>query len=363
MFTEMQPAPTYFYQSPRFTGRSEIVPDSLDGMDRVQVFAASEQRRERYREQIDARRVRRSGVLAGDYVVILDGMLALNRNGTPIMINAGPEDDWDNPPLSAKIGRYCRTPEFLTLRESILEAWDQLNFVSGGTVLTDVYLQNYYHYKLFFLPKIRMTQDTETTVLLMQETAIALPFQKEMLTRAAGERRMAFFKDIMPVRDPFLIQEPASFEGVQWVRETMGLAPRKGGRNIYIRRSPPGVSRARSIVEDEAFDAFLARHGFESVFFGEGDVSVADQTAMLDGANVILSMHGANLTNMLYLDTETTVIEVLPGYWSNYTHVHIGAAVGLHYRGVITEDYTPDGSVRVDIDRLEALMAEASSRA
>ena len=362
MFTEMQPAPTYFYQSPKFKGVYEPVAEPAR-TDRVKVIADTPQRRDRYVEQLDAVRARRSGVLEGEYVVLMEGMLAINKNGTPIMINCAPEDDWDNPPLSANIGRYCRSAEFLILREQIINSWDKLKFSTDIALITDIYLKNYYHYQIFFLPKIRVTANSDQTLLLMHQSAVTSPFQKETLAKAAGDRRISFFGEMTAVKDPFLVQEPASFDGVRWLRQRMALQVAKGRRNIYVRRSAPTVENGRSIVQDEAFETFLARHQFESLYFGDGELSVAEQAGMLNGANVVLSMHGANLTNMMYADAEMTMIEVLPGYWSNYTHIHIGAAVGLHYYGLISQNYTPAGGVHVDVGALEAIMAEAAQRA
>jgi capsular polysaccharide biosynthesis protein len=103
----------------------------------------------------------------------------------------------------------------------------------------------------------------------------------------------------------------------------------------------------------------LQENGFETVDFGEGGVSVPDQVAMLEGARVVLSAHGANLTNIAYLAEGASVIEVMPYYWTYFSHMQISSAAGLHHFAVVCQEVNAGQNMVARVDTLDTALRAA----
>ncbi len=90
-------------------------------------------------------------------------------------------------------------------------------------------------------------------------------------------------------------------ESLKWLRGTflaaagVDAANMNAFRRIYIRRKPGGW---RSVANDDAVAARLEGEGFE-IARPEG-LSLAEQIRLFAGAKIIVGMHGAGLTNLLF---------------------------------------------------------------
>jgi capsular polysaccharide biosynthesis protein len=148
--------------------------------------------------------------------------------------------------------------------------------------------------------------------------------------------------------------------GIHWLRNRTGLRAERGNRLIHITRRSSQTGRVGGCIEETPeFLAFLTRHGFESVDFGEGDVSVSDQVARLAGARVILSAHGANLTNIAYVAEGVSVIEVMPYFWTYFSHMQVSCAAGLNHHAVICHDVTEGQNMVAKVGTLEIALEAA----
>ncbi|MGL5511558.1 MAG: glycosyltransferase family 61 protein, partial [Microcoleaceae cyanobacterium] len=88
------------------------------------------------------------------------------------------------------------------------------------------------------------------------------------------------------------------------------------GERIYISRSQ---ARGRHLINEEEVIEFLNKKGFVNVFLES--MSVKEQAICFAGAKVIVAPHGAGLTNLVFCQPETQVIELfsanyhVPVYW------------------------------------------------
>jgi capsular polysaccharide biosynthesis protein len=150
------------------------------------------------------------------------------------------------------------------------------------------------------------------------------------------------------------IYEPVTVQGIQWLRKRTGLRAHRGNRLIYVERRSSQTGRVGGCIEEtDSFQEFIRKNGFERVDFGVGDTPLVDQVAMLDGARVILSAHGANLTNITYVAEGVSVIEVMPYYWTYFSHMQIASAVGLNYFGIVSHLVNEDQNCTLRMDVLE----------
>ena len=76
---------------------------------------------------------------------------------------------------------------------------------------------------------------------------------------------------------------------------------------IYISRRK---ARGRFILNEEALEAMLAEFEAESVCLE--DFSFKEQVTLMQRTRLLISIHGAGLTNMMFMQEGGTVIEILP---------------------------------------------------
>jgi hypothetical protein len=360
---QIYPKPISFYQSARFRGdRAEAVTQDFD-LDKVRLFGGDAALMQRIREQLETVKFRRRGRLEGRYVVIAGGTLAIDENGAPIKLNCDSDDDWAHSSVFSQMETLCASPWFHEVRDDALARWADLETVAGLPFLAEPYsAKNYYHFCTLFLPRVRHFDDAASIVIGVPPSHIALPFQRELVCRAFGDRLLRPCPDMTRLDDPELLFEPFTPQGLAWVRGRVGLRARRGHRLIYVARRSSMVGRHHGGVQETTeFLNFLERHRFETVDFGSGEIPVAEQIAMLDGARVIMSAHGAGLTNIAFAESGISVIELLPIFWTCFTHMQIALATSLNYFGIICSEVDDSRKMMLDLELLSNVLTEALS--
>ena len=104
-------------------------------------------------------------------------------------------------------------------------------------------------------------------------------------------------------------------------------SPLKQDRKLFISRDPNN-SKGRTIINHEEVAAFFEQQEFEIIF--PEKFSVSEQARIFSEASVVVGSHGAGLTNIIFCQPGTKVIEfygkhVAPCYWA------ISVLLGLHY--------------------------------
>ena len=123
-------------------------------------------------------------------------------------------------------------------------------------------------------------------------------------------------------------------------------------RRLFIARK----GSTRTIDNIEQVQAFLAKYHFETVYLE--DKSVLDQILLFQGAQFVVGAHGAALSNLLFCEPGTKVIEFMPAvelrpfFWSISNKLDL--VYGMQF-------CAPTGSegfqsaITVDLDKLERL--------
>lgn len=177
--------------------------------------------------------------------------------------------------------------------------------------------ENYYHWMIDSLPRLLVLrqQHPEATLLMpapvpdyVRKTAALLGFERLFLLAES---------QVLPVRC-LLVPERAAPPGLQnpqllrQVRAELvrGLHPAGAlpvpSRRIYASRAR---QHTRRLSNEAAATALLARHGFETVHFE--DLTFAQQVALMLETAVLVGVHGANLTNLLFLQPGAQVMELM----------------------------------------------------
>ena len=141
-------------------------------------------------------------------------------------------------------------------------------------------------------------------------------------------------------------------------RYAASRGPRK--RRLLVARKGP----TRMIDNLGQVEAFLSRHGFETVYL-EG-MSVVDQILLFQRAEFVISPHGAGLANLLFCEAGTRVIELTPSVEMRPFFWLISEKLSLVH-GVlfcpVAEGRGFQGGITIDISKLRALygLVEADS--
>jgi len=98
-------------------------------------------------------------------------------------------------------------------------------------------------------------------------------------------------------------------------------------RRLYVSRYK---APKRKIVNEKSLCEILERYNIETIFFE--DLSLEKQIIACMESNLIIGLHGAGLTNMLFLPSESTVFELRnKGDNSNNCFFSMAAALGHRY--------------------------------
>ncbi|MGD1037937.1 MAG: glycosyltransferase 61 family protein [Roseiarcus sp.] len=300
--------------------------------------------------------IERVGVLHGEYLLLHSGVLLVDRKGVMTGACISLEDRWVAQFMATESAR----PETTAHIRELLDNWDRAPAAHNLPVLCDPYSNNYYHFSLEMIPRVRYFAPGGHTSLIMSKNSLARPFQRDLVVHTLGAMTCLPLDIAMRVYDPILAHDTMSNEGIFWLRHASGIAARPGNRRIYVRRAARGTRSdvGGGISESAGFQALLRDFGFETVDFGNGENGVAAQIAMLDGVGLILSAHGAALTNLAYLNPKLTVIEVIGPRTPRACFMHIAAALGFEYHGIFSNAYDDRLDIVVDLDELhEALRA------
>lgn len=235
----------------------------------------------------------------------------------------------------------------------------------------------YYHWITESLARLQpvMHLVDEATVLLPSNTKLDEVMVSSLACFGVGETEFFPPEDNVRVNHLILPQNPLRHREVprasaEFVRRHVlaGIdtshVPGERPRRVFISRAR---SRGRKIVNEEEVAEFLADRGYRRVF--TEDMTFAEQVAMMQQAEVLVSQHGAGLTNLIFLPRGARVLELFrrpPGGGASSTvaerlgptYPRLAAAVGMHYYCMLCSAADPRqsawlGDIVVDIPSLE----------
>ncbi|MCB0851756.1 MAG: glycosyltransferase family 61 protein, partial [Bacteroidetes bacterium] len=111
-------------------------------------------------------------------------------------------------------------------------------------------------------------------------------------------------------------------------------------RRIYLNRNKVSY---RKVSNEPELEAFLAERGFESI--APENLSVMEQAKLLSEAEAVMCPHGAGLTNIVFCQPGTKIIELLHHSAVNEMYWVISNAIGLDYSYLLSEGERPEDYV------------------
>ncbi|WP_157256135.1 glycosyltransferase family 61 protein [Bacillus timonensis] len=212
--------------------------------------------------------------------------------------------------------------------------------------LTHIDSNNYYHWMFEVLPRIQALKAMDIKIDRYIFNHSFLPYQLETLSKLGIN-----FEDIIHAKEGAHIQakklvvvsipEFASDWACEFLRDNLlpknNWAPKKEYERIYISRKG-----SRSIVnEDEILEA-LKDYKFKTIRLEEFRVS--KQIEIFHSASVIISPHGAGLTNLAFCRPGTKVLEIYPESYINPIYWLICQFVNAEHHYYIGKGVKPEGN-------------------
>lgn len=202
----------------------------------------------------------------------------------------------------------------------------------------DGWANNYYHWLVDTLPRLVLVKDELATGVLLLPEHFTAPFIIETL-RVLGAKNILRIKEqtrykaaqlLVPLRlapvahyRPPAMQELAAYLRHQFAQPT-GV---QFGDKIYISRAK---ATRRKIINEEEVIALFRRKGFAVICFE--DYTFQEQVSIAAHAQYLVSIHGAGLTNMLFMPKNSSVLELqMKDDGTNCYYYTLADALGLRY--------------------------------
>jgi len=104
------------------------------------------------------------------------------------------------------------------------------------------------------------------------------------------------------------------------------LAPQKGNDRIYVSRSR---QKARQVINEEEVISLVKAYGFRIVYFE--DHTFEEQVKLANGASIMVSSHGANMTNLMFMAENTRVLELIRSNHPNFCYWALATVSKVNY--------------------------------
>jgi len=131
-------------------------------------------------------------------------------------------------------------------------------------------------------------------------------------------------------------------------------------RKLYFKR---GENAERNIINENELIAVFESNGFEIA--DPGKLTIHEQIALVQQAGVIVSAHGAALSNLLFSKADTSVIEIFSrDYFRTDCYYTLSSVLGLNYWYIVGDKPSEAkwGDITVSIDLLKKTVMQINGR-
>lgn len=223
--------------------------------------------------------------------------------------------------------------------------------------LLDHWGHEYYHWMAETLPRLELAlRHLKDVTVILSERHLKHEFVRESL------KYFPVKTAVLPVKS--YAQVPAlhftDFPGpsdyhrkdlLHALRRRFAPTIQQPKRRIYLSRAK---ARFRTITNEQEVSQFLKNYGFETIY--AEDYRWPDQIALFAEASHLVTIHGAGLSNILFMPEGSHVMEIRKSdYGKNNagepntstlcnTYYHMAGELGLTYSALLSSSPTPDGN-------------------
>ncbi len=228
---------------------------------------------------------------------------------------------------------------------------------------------NYYHWLNDCLTRLWLLEQSgaegyqllvPNRLLAFQEQTLALLGFSEARLAPFGEEHWQLRQLLVPSLTNTACQShPAA---CRWLAQRLlgALPPRTAARprKLYVSRKH---AAKRRLANEAEIERVLAPRGFETVYTER--LTVAEQAALFQQAEAVVSLHGAGLANLLFMQEGRLVVELVPHRRAKTCYVSLARAMGLRYACITDapeaegetatgQGHQPDVDVTIPVERL-----------
>ncbi len=224
---------------------------------------------------------------------------------------------------------------------------------------------NYFHFMAHFLPRIHLLQQAGVSLNQISYFLVnrsRAPFFDEGLLAAGihpGQRKALNHEDHYLCEHLYFSSIPGqNMHLPEWVLKYLrGLFLREPGeassiapfRKLYISRRK---AKKRHLLDEAELISVIAGFGFEVVELES--FSIREQAKIFSEARLVLGCHGAGLTNVVFCEPRTTIIELLPDQNMSWLYWALSDRANLDYHYILAQ-YSGD-HLRLGTERMQRLL-------
>jgi capsular polysaccharide biosynthesis protein len=199
---------------------------------------------------------------------------------------------------------------------------------------------NYFHWWIDVLPRCWAIQNSPYRGCRLVTPPLTEDFQRESL-ELLGQRVIPLTRPMQRFRQVIFVRgltygssqaiAPQVFEFAQWCRTTLGLQSAPRGRKLFLSRRR---ARSRRLTNE---DEVLAALGADFELVELETLGLKEETSLLSEASVVVATHGAGLTNLLFCNRPTAVVELVHEDAAPHTFRRMAGLLGHPYMAVTCE--------------------------
>lgn len=227
------------------------------------------------------------------------------------------------------------TPENSTIFNDLLPKLS----VSNNTVANVSCLAafNYFHWMFNLIPKFALLEKANIVPDYYYLDYADLPFQRDTLTmlgidlkkviRSSQHIHLLCSNLIVPSYTGGMATNPKwvyDFIRNKFLSKLSDEEKNTLPRRIFISRKV-----FRTIINEYQVFELLKNFNFQRIYLEE--LAVKDQAKLFANADIIVAIHGAGLTNLVFCDKKTCVIELYPPSYVNRCFLGISQQIGINH--------------------------------
>ncbi len=237
--------------------------------------------------------------------------------------------------------------------------------IKYGILITFLYPENYFHWWVDMLARLGIVK---SKVNLNQYTFIVNTplnsWQEQSLELILGFKPDLFVRGIKNVEVKHLLtissirtKERFSKIGLEVFRKNLlrfKSGNSVGPKKIFISRKREA---GRNITNENECEAVFDKFGIKKVFFE--DLPLLDQIKMINEADLVIAVHGAALTNILFASPNLKVIEIM-GAINNPLYKDLAEGLSIPYiqlKGTPVDKRVKNSNVSINLEQLMAALS------
>lgn len=199
----------------------------------------------------------------------------------------------------------------------------------------DYWSHGYFHWMCDTLPRLMAIKSLLTDAILLLPQNYTYPFVKESLAYFIFKEIFFIPSNTFAHAPNLIIPEHIASTGnfnpeiMCQIREllTSGKNTRDANQRIYISRKK---AKYRYVINEEEVIEIVKKYDFKIIYYEE--LTLNEQILLTSNAGIIIGIHGANLTNILFMKPNSFVLELRKENDNeNNAYFSLASAMRVHY--------------------------------